>query len=63
MLGRQVPETTFKIRVRDERIDGDNPFRWQDLPSPDVFGTTSLNLDATTVIGQFAAKWTTLSTH
>jgi peroxiredoxin len=37
MLGRHVPEVTFKTRVRDESIGGDNPFRWQDLGSSEVF--------------------------
>lgn len=37
MLGRPVPETLFKTRIRDESIGGDNPFRWQDLPSSEVF--------------------------
>lgn len=37
MLGRAVPEVTFKTRVRDESIGGDNPFRWEDLPSREVF--------------------------
>ena len=37
MLGRQVPDVTFKTRVRDESIGGDNPFRWQDRTSADYF--------------------------
>ena len=37
MLNRPVPQTVFKTRVRDESIGGDNPFRWQDLPSKEVF--------------------------
>jgi thioredoxin-dependent peroxiredoxin len=37
MLNRQVPDTIFKTRVRDETVAGENPFRWQDLPSADVF--------------------------
>jgi peroxiredoxin len=28
---------TFKTRVRDESIGGDNPFRWQDMTSDDFF--------------------------
>jgi len=32
-----VPEVTFKTRVRDESIGGDNPFRWQDVTSDEVF--------------------------
>ena len=37
MLNRRVPSVTFKTRVRDESIGGDNPFRWHDLPSSEVF--------------------------
>lgn len=32
-----VPEVTFKTRVRDESIGGDNPFRWQDVTTDDIF--------------------------
>ncbi|PCI69916.1 MAG: peroxiredoxin [Piscirickettsiaceae bacterium] len=32
-----VPNITFKTRVRDESIGGDNPFRWQDVTSNDIF--------------------------
>lgn len=37
MLNRPVPKVVFKTRVRDESIGGDNPFRWSDLRSEDVF--------------------------
>lgn len=36
--GDRVPQVTFKTRVRDESIGGDNPFRWQDMTSEDIFG-------------------------
>lgn len=32
-----VPNVVFKTRVRDESIGGDNPFRWQDMSSRDIF--------------------------
>ena len=35
--GVSVPNVTFKTRVRDESIGGDNPFRWQDVTSGDYF--------------------------
>ena len=38
MEGRRVPDVTFKTRVRDESIGGDNPFRWQDVTSQEIFG-------------------------
>ena len=37
MQGRTIPQVTFKTRVRDERIGGDNPFRWQDVTSGEIF--------------------------
>lgn len=38
MEGHRVPSVTFKTRVRDESVGGDNPFRWQDLTSDELFG-------------------------
>lgn len=35
--GVRVPAVTFKTRVRDESIEGPNPFRWQDMTSDDYF--------------------------
>lgn len=37
MLGREVPNVTLKTRVRDESVGGPNPFRWQDVHTPDLF--------------------------
>ena len=37
MIGKQTPNVSFKTRVRDESIGGDNPFRWQDTTSADYF--------------------------
>ena len=34
---QQVPEVIFKTRVRDESIGGDNPFKWQDISTKDIF--------------------------
>jgi thioredoxin-dependent peroxiredoxin len=36
--GRRVPDVVFKTRVRDESIGGDNPYRWQNLTSRELFG-------------------------
>lgn len=36
-IGVRVPDVTFKTRVRDETIEGPNPFRWQDITSADYF--------------------------
>ena len=37
MEGRKVPDIVFKTRVRDESIGGDNPYRWQDRRSREIF--------------------------
>jgi len=36
-LTMAVPKVTFKTRVRDESVEGPNPFRWQDVSSDDIF--------------------------
>ena len=36
-MGNTVPHVTFKTRVRDESIEGENPFRWQDVTSDEIF--------------------------
>lgn len=35
--GQVVPQVTFKTRVRDESVEGPNPFRWQDVTSDEIF--------------------------
>ena len=35
---QKVPDVVFKARVRDESVGGDNPFRWQDRTSQEIFG-------------------------
>lgn len=32
-----IPDVIFKTRVRDETIGGENPFRWQDVSTDDIF--------------------------
>ncbi len=34
----RVPDVVFKTRVRDESVGGDNPFRWQDVTTQELFG-------------------------
>lgn len=36
-MTKQVPDIVFKTRVRDESVEGPNPFRWQDMSSSDIF--------------------------
>lgn len=37
MIGRSVPKATFKTRVRDETIEGPNPYRWDETTTDDLF--------------------------
>lgn len=37
LVGKSVPQVTFKTRVRDEAVGGENPYRWQDLTSDEIF--------------------------
>ena len=39
MIGRTIPAVVFKTRVRDERIGGDNPYRWEDVTSDAIFAS------------------------
>lgn len=34
----KVPNVVFKTRVRDESVGGENPFRWQDKTTQEIFG-------------------------
>lgn len=34
----RVPSVVFKTRVRDESVEGPNPFRWEDRTTQDIFG-------------------------
>lgn len=38
MTRDKVPNVIFRTRVRDESVGGENPFRWQDLSSQEIFG-------------------------
>jgi peroxiredoxin len=35
---QKLPDVVFKTRVRDESVGGDNPFRWQDRTTQEIFG-------------------------
>ena len=37
MLNRQIPDVTLKTRVRDDSVDGPNPYRWQDVQTGELF--------------------------
>lgn len=36
-FAKHVPQVVFKTRVRDESVEGPNPYRWQDVSTDDVF--------------------------
>ena len=36
-IPKMVPQTVFKTRIRDESVGGDNPFRWQDVSTDEIF--------------------------
>ena len=35
--GVEVPSVVFRTRVRDESVGGENPYRWQDVTTGDIF--------------------------
>ncbi|MCY7336109.1 MAG: peroxiredoxin [Chamaesiphon sp.] len=37
VINQQVPDVVFKTRVRDESVEGSNPFKWQDTTTKDIF--------------------------
>ena len=37
IVKERVPTATFKMRVRDESVEGANPYRWQDTSSEEIF--------------------------
>ena len=70
---KYVPNVTFKTRVRDESIGGDNPFRWQDVTSDDIFKGKSVVIVAlpgaftptcsSSHLPDFEAKYDELKAH
>lgn len=36
-MKKQVPNVTFKTRVRDDSVEGPNPYRWKDMTTDDYF--------------------------
>lgn len=37
VVNQKVPNVVFKTRVRDESVEGPNPFKWQDTTTQDIF--------------------------
>lgn len=42
----RVPDVVFKTRVRDESVEGPNPFRWQDVTTAEIFAGKNIVLFA-----------------
>ncbi len=38
MIGKKLPDVTFKTRVRDDSLGGPNPFTWANRTTADYFG-------------------------
>jgi len=36
-VGTRIPDVVFKTRIRDDSIEGPNPYRWQDMTTADYF--------------------------
>jgi len=45
-MSQRVPHVVFKTRVRDESVEGPNPFRWQDVSTDDIFAGKKIVLFA-----------------
>jgi len=35
--GKKLPNVVFRTRVRDDTIEGPNPFKWKDVTTEDIF--------------------------
>lgn len=46
MLRDFVPDVTFKTRVRNDALEGPNPFEWKDLTTDDIFAGKKVALFA-----------------
>lgn len=45
-IPKRVPKVIFKTRVRDTKVKGPNPFRWQDVKSSKIFDRKKIVLFA-----------------
>jgi peroxiredoxin len=45
-MTQTVPQVTFKTRVRDKSVEGENPFRWQDITTDEIFSGKKIVLFA-----------------
>ncbi len=43
-MRNHVPDVTFKTRIRNEALGGDNPYEWKDLTSDEIFANKNVVL-------------------
>ena len=41
---KRIPNVNFQVRVRDDSIEGDNPFKWETKSTDDYFGNKKVIL-------------------
>ncbi len=51
----RVPDVTFKTRVRDESVEGPNPYRWEDTTTAELFGDQKVVVFS--LPGAFTPTW------
>ena len=44
LMRNMVPDVVFKTRIRDEAIEGDNPYKWKDKTSDEYFKNSKVIL-------------------
>ena len=44
IMKKIIPSVIFKTRVRDEAVNGKNPYRWQDVSTDDLFSNRKVIL-------------------
>ena len=42
MKGKRIPETIFNVRIRDDSVGGDNPYKWENISSNDIFSSKTV---------------------
>jgi thioredoxin-dependent peroxiredoxin len=42
LTNTKVPSVVFKTRVRDESIEGENPFKWLDISTEEIFNNKKI---------------------
>ena len=57
MLGKLLPQVTFKTRVRDEKIGGDNPFKWLNVTTKELFENKKITCQKKYLSKLLVVKW------